>query len=99
MEIFVKTVDKDCGIVAWYNHHDSNGESYLYDSKDLETTAYGEYILAGTPFKSVVAAKKAGKEAKKLASWDGYDVVVSYWRYKSGKLVETKFTRDNKIKH
>lgn len=96
MNIFVKvTFD---GGAAWWNE-EKNGESYLFDGNDLEATNGFTDYLRGTPFNTVKAAKAAGRMARDLAIWDGNsDVRVSYWRFVNGRLVETKFTADNKIK-
>ena len=98
MEIYVRVHSEDDGSVAWWNS--DNRESYLMDGKELEAmTEWGEEYLRGTPFNNIKAALKAGKEAKSLAGHDGMvDPKVTFWRMVGGKLIETKFTRDGKIK-
>ena len=96
MEIYVRVTDDD-GLCAWYNCDESNGQCYLFDSVELEHWDTGERV--GTPCKSAISAKAAGKYAKMIANWDGaVNPKVKYFRYLRGKLVETKFTKDNKIK-
>lgn len=100
MEIYIKLTDSDNCTAAWFT--DTGTEMYLVDGDELfaESSITGEIYARGTPFKSVVAAKAAAKEARINAIFDGMvDPKVSYWRMKSGKLIETKFTRDNKIKN
>ena len=98
MEIYVRIHSKDNGCVAWWN---SNGiESYLMDGKDLwcYDGPYGDYCR-GTPFKTAKEAKRQAREAVRLAAFDGdVDAKATFWRMVGGKLVETKFTCDGKIK-
>lgn len=97
MEIYIRTMSRDDGRTAWWNK--TGVQSYLYDSKTIFAEAYGDTFLAGTPFHSVKEAKQEARKAKSLAEYDGYvDVEVTFWRFIRGKLVETKFTRDGKIK-
>lgn len=100
MEIYVKTTPTDSlGRTAWFN--DTGNEMYLMDGNSLiaESETTGEIYFRGTPFKTIRDAKRAARDAKRQASWDGDgNVKVSFWRIVNDKLVETKFTRDNKIK-
>lgn len=98
MEIYVRVHSEDDGAVAWWNSN--NLESYLMDGKDLwcYDSPYGDYCR-GTPFHTIKEAKRQAREAVKLAGWDGMvDPKATFWRYVRGKLVQTKFTRDNKLK-
>lgn len=98
MEIYIQVCSHDDGSCAWYN--ETNKEAYLTDGKELwcYDSQYGEY-MRGTPFKTIADAKRAAKEAKDLAVWDGMvDIKINFWRYVNGDLVYTKFTCDNKIK-
>lgn len=101
MEIYVQVHSRDDGSCAWYNETET--ETYLMDGKDLWCIAgpndYHDDYMRGTPFSTVAKAKRAAREAKDLAQWDGMvDVEVRFWRSVGGDLVLTKFTRDNKIK-
>ena len=98
MEIYVRVHSEDDGSVAWWNANDR--ECYLMDGKELEaTTEWGEKYLRGTPFNTVKKAKKEAREAVNLAGFDGMcDPKATFWRMVNGKLVQTKFTRDGKIK-
>lgn len=98
MEIYVRIHSDDDGTVAWWNH--DYYESYLMDGKDLWCTTgpYDDY-RRGTAFKTVKEAKHEAREAMRIAGWDGIiDPKATFWRYVGGKLVQTKFTRDGKIK-
>ena len=98
MEIYVRVHSDDDGAVAWWSHEDY--ESYLTDGKDLWCTTgpYDDY-RRGTPFTSVRQAKREARDAVRTAGWDGMvEPKATFWRYVHGKLVQTKFTRDNKIK-
>ena len=98
MEIYVRVHSEDDGAVAWWNSNEI--ESYLMDGKDLWCLEgpYGEYCR-GTPFNTVKEAKRQARRAIELAGWDGMvDPKATFWRYVRGKLVQTKFTRDNKLK-
>lgn len=96
MEIFVN-VTSDDGVCEWYNHNDHTGETFLHPSTELIDQSTDEF--AGTPLKTVEAAKRAGSAAKSLASWNGvHKPKVHYYQCVDGKQVEVKFTRDNKIK-
>ena len=98
MEIYVRVHSDDDGAVAWWNANER--ESYLMDGKELWCCdgPYGDYCR-GTPFNTVKKAKKEAREAVNLASFDGMvDPKATFWRIVNGKLVQTKFTRDNKIK-
>lgn len=98
MEIYIQVVSDDDGSSAWWNVE--GRESYLMDGKELEAmTEYGEEYLRGTAFNNIKTALKEAKEAKNLAGHDGMvDPRVKFWRKVGGKLIETKFTRDGKIK-
>lgn len=98
MEIYVRVHSEDDGAVAWWNANDR--ECYLMDGKELwcYDSPYGDYCR-GTPFNTVKKAKKEAREAVNLASFDGMcDPKATFWRMVNGKLVQTKFTRDGKIK-
>ena len=98
MEIYVRVHSEDDGSVAWWNS--DNHESYLMDGKDLQCydSPYGDYCR-GTPFNTVKKAKKEAHEAVNLASHDGMvDPKATFWRWVGNKLVQTKFTKDGKIK-
>lgn len=98
MEIYVQVVGKDDGSSAWYT--DTGSEAYLTPGRDLWCldSPSGDY-MRGSAFRTVKAAKRAGREARDLACWDGTsDAEVRYWRYVRGKLVNTRFTRDGRIK-
>ena len=100
MEIYIRVHSDDDGRVAWWNHNKENGESYLMDGKDLWCfdSPYGDYCR-GTPFSSVKEAKRGAREAVLLAGHDGdVDPKATFWRWVGGKLVQTKFTRDGKMK-
>lgn len=98
MEIYVRVHSEDDGSVAWWNAN--NRECYLMDGKELWCCdgPYGDYCR-GTPFSTVKKAKKEAREAVNLAGYDGMvDPKATFWRMVAGKLVQTKFTRDGKIK-
>ncbi len=98
MEIYVRVHSEDDGSVAWWNAN--SRECYLMDGKELwcYDSPYGDYCR-GTPFSTVKKAKKEAREAVNLAGYDGMvDPKATFWRMVSGKLVQTKFTRDGKIK-
>lgn len=97
MEIYIKSVDKDFGDIAWYN--DDGMQSYWQASPTLEVAgAYDDYY-AGTPFKTPKVAVQAAREGKKLAAHDGYDVDISFWMFRGGKLVEVKIVKDKVTKN
>ena len=98
MEIYVRVHSDDDGAVAWWSSNEY--ESYLTDGKDLwcYDSPYGDYCR-GTAFTSIRQAKREAHEAVRIAGWDGMaEPKATFWRYVRGKLVQTKFTRDNKIK-
>ena len=100
MEIYIRVHSEDDDTVAWWNHDKENGESYLMDGKELWcfNSPYGDYCR-GTPFKTAKEAKRQAREAMRLAAHDGdVDPKATFWRMVGGNLVETKFTRDGKIK-
>ena len=100
MEIYVRVHDDGSGQIAWWN--DNGDESYLMDGAELfaEGTYGGDDYFRGTPFKTFKDVKRAGSRAKYAMEYDGAlgKVYVTYWRYRNGTLVETKFTKDGKIK-
>ena len=99
MEIYIRVHSNDDGSVAWWNS-DSH-ESYLMDGKDLwcYDSPYGGDYCRGTPFNTIKKAKKEAREAIKLAAFDGMvDPKATFWRYVKNNLVQTKFTKDGKIK-
>ena len=98
MEIYVRVHSEDDGSVAWWNANDI--ESFLIDGKELwcYDSPSGDYCR-GTPFNTVKKAKKEARCAVNLAAHDGMvDPKATFWRFVRGKLVQTKFTRDGKIK-
>ena len=99
MEIYVRVQEDGCGQTAWYNEEDN--ESFLMDGKDLFCIDdyHGDYPR-GTAFNTVKKAKTAGRYAKCLMEDEGVlgKVKVTYWRFIRNELVETKFTKDDKIK-
>ena len=98
MEIYIRVHSDDDGTVAWWNS--TEHESYLIDGKELWCcdSPYGDYCR-GTPFHSIKEVKRQAREAVRIAGWDGnVDPKATFWRFVHGKLVQTKFTRDNKIK-
>lgn len=101
MKIYVRVYEDGFGDTAWFN--DYGDEAYLIDGKELfvEGTWGRDDYLRGTPFNTFKKVKRAAREAISLMESDGAagKVTASFWRYLNGKLVETKFTRDGKIKH
>ena len=100
MEIYIRVHSEDDCTVAWWNHDKENGESYLMDGKELWCVngPYGDYCR-GTPFHSVREAKQEARQAVIIAGYDGnVNPKATFWRWVGGKLVETKFTCDGKIK-
>ena len=100
MEIYVRIHSEEDGTVAWWNYDKEDGESYLMDGQELWCLGgpYGEYCR-GTAFNSVKEAKREARQAIITAFHDGTgDPKATFWRFVRGKLVQTKFTRDNKIK-
>lgn len=92
MQIYVRVDEDGFGEHAWI-YRDSE-QHYLVDKcfhQDGEPWA--------TAFKTVKEAKKYGKAAKLLMLHDGAagKVTVSYWRIVRGKMLKTKFTKDNRI--
>lgn len=95
MEIYVNIVAD--GMCAWCNYSKSTGEFYLYNSNAPQDWNTDEY--AGTSFTTIKAAKDAARRGKALASFEGaIKPKAKFFRFVGGKLVETKFTADNKIK-
>lgn len=100
MEIYIRITSDDNGYIGWWTF-DPVGESYLVDGRALWTTSKltGEEYCRGTACKSIAQAKREAKVASMTAGSDGIvDPKVSFWRYAGGKLIETKFTPDNKLK-
>ena len=100
MQIYVRVHSDDDGTTAWWNHDKDSHESYLMNGRELWCFdgPYGDYCR-GTPFSSVKEAKREARDAVRTAAHDGdVDPKATFWRWAGGKLVQTKFTRDNKIK-
>lgn len=100
MEIYIRIDSDDDGYRGWWSF-DINGESYLVDGRALWTTSKftGEEYARGTACTSIKQAKREAKIARDTAGFDGIvDPKVSFWRQVGNKLVQTKFTPDNKIK-
>ena len=98
MEIYVRVQEDGCGQTAWYN--EDVHESYLMDGKELWAEGYNGDYLRGTAFKNAAKAKAAARKAKQLMEYDGATgkIKATFWRFVKGELVETKFTKDGKIK-
>jgi len=93
MKIYIRIHDDD-GIITWWNH--TNYESYFMDGKDLISN---EDYFRGTPCTTFKQLKHEAKEAKLLAYHNAFiNPKVTYWRFVNGEFVQTKFTRDGKIK-
>ena len=100
MEIYIRIDSDDDGYCGWWSF-DINDESYLVDGRALWTTSKftGEEYTRGTACTSVKQAKSEAKLARANARSNGIvDPKVSFWRHVGNKLVQTKFTLDNKIK-
>ena len=100
MEIYIRIDSDDDGYRGWWSF-DINGESYLVDGRALWTTSKftGEEYARGTACTSIKQAKREAKIARDTAGSDGIvNPKVSFWRQVGNKLVQTKFTPDNKIK-
>ena len=100
MEIYIRIDSDDNGYRGqwWF---DPDGESYLVDGRALWATNKftGEEHTRGTACTSIKQAKREAKIASVTARHDGIvDPKVSFWRQVGNKLVQTKFTPDNKIK-
>lgn len=98
MQIYIRVHSEDDGSVAWWNANERS--AYLMDGKDLWcfNSPYGDYCR-GTSFHTVKEAKREACQAIITAGYDGFvDPKATFWRWVGGKLVQTKFTRDNKIK-
>ena len=94
-DIYVNIVDDD-GMCAWYNRDEDSGETFLHSATELVDWNTDEF--AGTPLKSVEAARKAGSSARSLASWNGARRPrVRYYQYVGYKQVEVKFTKDGHV--
>ena len=99
MQIYIRVHSEDDGSVAWWNADER--ESYLMDGKDLWcfNSQYDDGYCRGTAFSSVKEAKRQAQPAVDLARWDGMvEPKATFWRYVHGKLVQTKFTRDGRLK-
>lgn len=100
MEIYIRIDSDDDGYRGWWSFF-INGESFLVDGRALWTTSKitGDEYARGTACTSIKQAKREAKVAKDIAGWDGIvDPKVSFWRQVGNKLIQTKFTRDNKLK-
>ena len=100
MEIYIRIDSDDDGYCGWWSF-DINDESYLVDGRALWTTSkfMGEEYTRGTACTSVKQTKSEAKLARANAHSNGIvDPKVSFWRQVGNKLVQTKFTLDNKIK-
>lgn len=99
MQIYIRIDSDDDGYRGWWTF-DPLGESYLVDGRALWTTSKftGEEYTRGTACKSAREAKREAKIALSTASHDGIvDPKVTFWRQVGNKLVQTKFTRDDKL--
>lgn len=100
IEIYIRIDSDDDGYCGWWSF-DPGGESYLVDGRALWATIKftGEEYTRGTACTSVKKAKSEAKIARVTARSNGIvDPKVSFWRQIGNKLVQTKFTLDNKIK-
>ena len=100
MEIYIRVTSDDDGYIGWWTF-DPFGESYLMDGRALWTTSKltGDELCRGTACKNIAQAKREAKIARSTANSDGIvDPKISFWRSVGGKLIETKFTPDNKLK-
>ena len=100
MEIYIRIESNDDGYCGWWTF-DPHGESYLVDGRALWTTSKltGDEFCRGTACTSIKQAKHEAKIARDTAGSDGIvDPKVSFWRSVSGRLVQTKFTPDNRLK-
>ena len=100
IEIYIRIDSDDNGYCGWW-WFDPDGESYLVDGRALWATSKitGEEYTRGTACTSIKQAKREAKIARVIAGHDGIvDPKVSFWRQIGNKLVQTKFTPDNKIK-
>ena len=100
IEIYIRIDSDDDGYCGWWSF-DTGGESYLVDGRALWATSKftGEEYTHGTACTSVKQAKSEAKIARVTARSNGIvDPKVSFWRQIGNKLVQTKFTPDNKIK-
>ena len=90
-------IQSESDIIGWWTF-DKYGESYICDGASLEATnEYGDYER-GTPCTSIKQAKAEAKLAVNMARYDGDpDPKATFWAYYKGKLVQIKFTRDDKI--
>lgn len=100
MQIYIRIDSDDDGYRGWWSFDTTYG-SYLTDGRALWTTnkITGEEYSRGTVCTSIKQAKREAKIACCNAGDNGIvDPKISFWRHVGGKLVQTKFTRDNKIK-
>ena len=108
MKVYIRVIDKDSGRGAWFNDttyiedpetgkvilNDRMPQQYLMDGMCIfGKPAYSYDWLRGTPFPSIKAIKKAIKDAKLLASWDGWDVKVELWKDTPSRYVPMKLNR------
>lgn len=101
MNIYIRIDSDDDGYRGWWSF-DINGGSYLVDGNALWTVSKitGEEYSRGTACTSIKQAKREAKIACSTAGSDGIvDPKISFWRQVGGKLIQTKFTPDNKLKH
>lgn len=100
MNIYIRIESNDDGYCGWWTF-DINGESHLVDGRTLRTISeiIGEEYARGTACTSIKQAKREAKIARATAISDGIvNPKVSFWRQIGNKLIQTKFTPDNKIK-
>lgn len=105
MKVYIRVIDTDFDRAAWYNDttfqedyetgrvtlNKGNTEKYLMDGWGIYGTDH-EY-RRGTPFTSITYLKKAIKDAKAIASWDGWDVKVELWKETAKGFVPVKLNR------
>ena len=97
-EIYIR-LESDGEPYGWW-HFDTEGigESYIIDGVDIIGEYNGYEFTRPTACDSIEKAKREAKVAVNLASNDGdYKPKATFWAYYKGKLVQIKFTRDNKI--
>lgn len=99
MNIYIRIESDDDGYCGWWTF--DRHECYLVDGRTLWTTSKfsGEEYARGTACTSIKQAKHEAKIARDIAGSDGIvDPKVTFWRQVGNKLIQTKFTPDNKIK-
>jgi hypothetical protein len=100
MNIYIRIDSDDSGYRGWWSFG-IDGWSYLVDGHALWTVSKitGEEYSRGTACTSIKQAKREAKIACSTANSDGIvDPKISFWRQVGDKLIQTKFTRDNKLK-